>query len=246
MKVSTASEEITVDLGKLEKARLLRRYKRFLADVVLADGRELTVHCPNPGSMIGCAEPGSSVLIRPLTGTKLPYAWVGTVCGEERVIVNVDTMMANRLMYEAFSKGAIAETAGYKHVQKEFTFGDSRFDFCLRDHGSEKDCLVEVKSTTLTTGRLAMFPDAKTERGLKHLRGLTAAVKDGWRAVQFFLVARSDVDEFAPADHIDPAYGSALREARAQGVEILIWTTKTSCAGNRYSVTLSKPAKMSF
>lgn len=210
----------------LERAILIKRYKRFLADVQLESGETIVVHCPNPGSMIGCAEPGSFVLLRPSRNpkAKLPYTWVMTLSGQ--IYISVDTLLANKLMAEALKDGTVAELKQYPNFSPEYTYGDSRFDFCLRDSEMEPQCLVEVKSTTMALEDIAMFPDAKTERGRKHLHGLARACEEGLRAVQFFCVSRGDTKKFEPADQIDPLYAKALRESVARGVEVLAYSIK--------------------
>ena len=207
------------------EGRLVRRYKRFLADVELEDGSVITAHCPNTGSLLGCAEPGSRVVLRDSQdpGRKLRYTFQSIQVG--RSLVNVDTSLPNDVVREAVEAGRIPELAGYDELRREVPYGDaSRIDLLLT-RGGEK-CFVEVKSTTLVRGRTALFPDAVTERGLKHLGELERVVRGGQRAVQFFLVSRSGVSRFAPADDIDPAYGEALRRAEGAGVEVLAYTSR--------------------
>ena len=226
-------------VGLLEKAVLIRRYKRFLADVELSTGEIVVVHCPNPGSMLGCAEPGSAVFLRKSDSTtrKLPYTWVITEVGP--TLVSVDTLLANKVVGEALRERRIPALSQYEHVLSEYNYGDSRFDFCL---GTAKDftpeCIVEVKSTTLCEGNVAMFPDAKTERGRKHLHGLIEAKKQGLRAVQFFCIARNDISSFTAAKHIDPAYAEALCRAAAAGVEVMAWTTRMAIDNGSLAVHL--------
>lgn len=227
----------------LHSGKLLRRYKRFLADVELANGDVIVAHCPNPGSMLGCAEPGSEIWLRHSTDPKrkLPYTWV--VTNSSNSFISVDTLLANKLMKHAFANGQIPELAQYKHVVPEYTFEDSRFDFLLKvDNSADTGCLVEVKSTTMVDGDIAMFPDAKTERGRKHLSGLMRAVKAGYRAVQFYCIARNDVSSFKPAEQVDPKYAQYLREAASNGVEVLAWTTSIAIQdANAFSVELARP-----
>ena len=234
--------------GLLEKAVLVRRYKRFLADVQLASGEVVVVHCPNPGSMLGCAEPGSAVFLRKSNAPnrKLPYTWVVTEVGA--TLISVDTLLANKIVGAALRQGSVAALSHYKNVVSEYTFGSSRFDFLL--DGCNEDtlattaqpqfpsCIVEVKSTTLCDGATAMFPDAKTERGRKHLHGLMEARKQGIRAVQFYCISRSDATRFAPAKHIDPAYAAALVEAVRNGVEVMAWNIEIAIEQNLLQVRL--------
>lgn len=200
---------------------LLRRYKRFLADVRLDNGRELTVHCANPGSMKGCAEPGWRVLISesPNPKRKLPHTlelihngvcWIG-----------VNPAFANAIVAEGLGAGMVPELAGYQVVQREAAFGDStRFDFLLA-RGAEK-CFLEVKSATLVgEDGFSAFPDAVTARGLRHIRELLSAREAGYRSVLLFVVQRSDGPAgFRAAHEIDPAYAAALRDAHGRGLEI--------------------------
>lgn len=226
---------------ELVEATLVRRYKRFLADVELGDGTVAVVHCPNPGSMIGVCTAGSPVMLRPAANAsrKLPFSWVLTGVGSQ--LVNVDTMLANKVVFDALTTGQLPPFLQYDLVHKEKTFGDSRFDFLLEDSkGTHPSCYVEVKSTTLADADVAMFPDAVTTRGRKHLLGLTEAVARGHRAVQFFSIARSDVAEFRPARHIDPAYTLALCEAHAAGVEVMAFTTEIVFLNGRATFTLGK------
>lgn len=219
----------------LEPAILIRRYKRFLADVEFPSGETATIHCPNPGSMIGIAEPGTPVWLRPAKeGRKLSHTWV--VSELPGTYVCVDTLMANRLLFSELKRGSFAEILPYGNIGKEKTFGDSRFDFFLaQGRAAAKDCYMEVKSTTLAIERTAMFPDAVTARGLRHLSGLVEAARQGFRAVQFFCLARQDVLDFRPADHIDPKYGKGLRQASEQSVELVAWTMKIERNSNQFS-----------
>lgn len=216
--------------------RLLRRYKRFLCDVELDDGETLTAHCPNTGSLLGCKEPGSRVVLRDSQNPerKLRYTWQAIEI--DGGWVNVDTGLPNDVVHEAVLGGRVPELRGYDSARREVRYGEgSRADLLL-ERGDER-CWIEVKSTTLARGRTALFPDAVTARGLKHLSELSARVAAGERAVQFFLVSRDDVDAFEPAADIDPAYAEGLREAAAAGVELLAWTVRVEPD----SIELSRP-----
>lgn len=203
--------------------RLVRRYQRFLADVELTDGRIVTAHTPNTGSMQQCAVPGHRVLLSMSANParQLPYTW-------ELVEVNghwadVNTLRANRVVEEALRTGAIPELAGYS-VRPEFAWGMSRFDFLLER--ADQRTLLEVKNVTLCCGAgVACFPDAVTARGQKHLRELLQAKGEGWRTAVLFLVQRGEAQSFTPADAIDAEYGRLLREAVVGGVEALAWRT---------------------
>ncbi len=219
-------------VGSLVEATLIKRYKRFLCDVRFADGTEVTAHCPNPGSMLGVAEPGSRIFLSESKAKNRKLAWTWRFVEVPGSLVCVDTMLANKLFREAFESGVLTELAHYDQIKSEHTYEDCRFDFYLS--GTAGDALVEVKSTTLVGDilldeaphRRALFPDARTERGLKHLTTLSRALADhrGERAlecVQFYLIARSDTHSFAPADAIDPKYGAGVRAAQASGVKVL-------------------------
>jgi sugar fermentation stimulation protein A len=207
----------------LLEGRLLRRYQRLFADVELPDGRVLTAHTPNTGSMQQCAVPGHRVLLSTSANParKLPYTWeLVEVSGHW---VDVNTQRANRVVEEALRSGAIAAFAGGT-VRAEFPWGASRFDF-LVERGAERT-LLEVKNVTLCCAEgVACFPDAVTERGQKHLRELLLAKREGWRAAVLFLVQRGEAQAFTPADAIDAEYGRLLREAVKGGVEALACQT---------------------
>ncbi len=204
--------------------RLIRRYQRFLADVELADGRVVTAHTPNTGAMTGCADPGARVWLRD-TGNparKYPLSWE-LVESANGTLVGINTLLANRLAAEAISAGVIAPLCGYRSLRGEVRYGDSRIDLLLAQ-GTHRDCYVEVKNVTLVDEQgCARFPDAVTVRGVRHLRALQEVVAAGFRAAMLFCVQRGDAHAVAPADYIDPAYGDALREAAAGGVELLAY-----------------------
>ena len=214
--------------------RFLRRYKRFFADVELEDGSTLTAHCPNTGSLMGCLEEGARVWLRDSHDPKrkLRYTWQAIEVGG--TWVNVDTGLPNRVAFEALQGGEVRGLTGYRQARREVKYGrNSRIDVLLEDHPRRRDqrCYVEVKNTTLARGRTALFPDAVTERGRKHLGELARVAADGQRAVQFFFVSRGDVTRFRPADDVDPAYGEALREAAEAGVEVLAFRARVHEGG---------------
>ncbi len=199
----------------------MRRYKRFLADIETPDGEVITVHCPNPGRMLGCSTPGSSVRCSTSTNPKrkLPHTLEMVRVG--RSWVGVQPMHANRIAKLALEAGAIEPLRGYGEVRSEVSVsGGSRLDFCLRDHRDDpRPAFVEVKSVTMEAGGVALFPDAVTSRGRRHMETLAKLQREGARAVVLFIVQRVDCDSMAPADTIDPDYGEALREAVRGGVE---------------------------
>lgn len=202
---------------------LIQRYKRFLADVRLADGTVVTAHCANSGSMLGCREPGSPVMLsyKPDPKRKLPYSWELVQVGSTWVGIN--TSLPNRLVAEAIAEGRIPELAGYAALKPEQKYGvNSRIDLLLSDPDRGL-CYVEVKNVTLAEGELALFPDSVTERGAKHLRELSRMVQEGHRAVMVYLVQREDCRRFRPAAAIDPVYAREFERALAEGVEALCY-----------------------
>jgi sugar fermentation stimulation protein A len=213
----------------LVEGRLIRRYKRFLADVAFADGKEATVHCANPGSMIGLAEPGMRVFLsRSESPTrKLPWSWeLVEIAGG---LVGINTAHPNRLIAEAIATNAIPELSGYGNVRREVRYGtNSRIDFLLSD-ATRPSAYVEIKNVHLSrTERLAEFPDSVTARGAKHLAELSAMAAAGHRAIMVYLIQRSDAAEFALARDIDPAYAAAFDLARQAGVETIAYDCRLS------------------
>jgi len=214
----------------LVPARLIRRYKRFLADIRLDDGREVTAHCANPGSMMGLAEEGMKIWVEPNDDPKkkLKYGW-RLVDHENGNFTGVDTAVPNRALRAALMAGEVHEFAAYSEVLPEQKYGEkSRIDFLLKG-GGLPDAYIEVKSVTLSRqAGLAEFPDSVTARGTKHLGELAAMVELGHRAVMVYLVQRTDCTAMALAGDIDPAYAAAFAKARAAGVEVLCYDTQIS------------------
>lgn len=213
--------------------RLVRRYKRFLADVQLDDGRELTLHCPNTGSMKNCAEPGSRVWVdfNPRPNRKLPGTWelVETAPGE---LACIHSARANAVVATGLAQGRITPLAAFPDIRREVCIepGGSRFDFLLA--GVDDDCVVEVKSVTLALGEgVGAFPDAVSLRGQKHLRELTAVARAGRRCCLLFCVMHGGITRVRPADEIDPVYAMLLREASAAGVTVLAWAVEPTPLG---------------
>lgn len=217
----------------LVPARLIKRYKRFLADCTLEDGRVVTAHCANPGSMMGLAEPGTRIWLEPNDDPKkkLKYGW-RLVDHENGHWTGVDTSVPNRALRAAFETQAIPPLAAYATVRAEVKYGDnSRIDFLLSQPGLP-DAYVEVKSVTLSRQPgLAEFPDSVTARGAKHLGELARVARAGHRAILFYLVQRTDCDRVAVARDIDPIYGAAFDAARDAGVDVLAYDTLMSPKG---------------
>jgi sugar fermentation stimulation protein A len=205
------------------KGVLLRRYKRFLADIETAEGEQITVHCPNPGAMTGCAKPGSQIRCSTSDNPKRKLRHTLEMIRVGRSWVGLQPMHANRLVKSALEAGAIEKLRGYREVRPEVkVHGGSRLDFMLSGHARRRKPLyIEVKSVTLAQEGVARFPDAVTTRGRRHMDTLAQLHKDGARAVVLFIVQRVDCNVMEPADAIDPDYASALRGAVAEGVEAI-------------------------
>jgi sugar fermentation stimulation protein A len=215
----------------LVPATLLRRYKRFLADVELADGSMITAHVANPGAMLGLQAPGARVWLSksPSKTRKLPFSWelIEADFGNGPELVGVNTMHPNAIVAEALAANAIPELAGYDTIRREVKYGAaSRVDFLL-EHPSRPPCYVEVKNVhMMRQPGLAEFPDSVTARGARHLDELAAMVATGARAVMLFVVQIGSSTAFALARDIDPAYGRAFDKARAAGVEAIAYTCR--------------------
>jgi sugar fermentation stimulation protein A len=220
----------------LTPATLIRRYKRFLADVALPSGEIVTVHCANPGSMIGLAAPGAPVWLSKPDNPKrkLAHSWelVEVDLGSGTELVGINTTNPNTLAAEAIAAGLIPELAGYRTARREVKYGkNSRVDFLLEEPG-RPSCYVEIKNVHLMRQTaLAEFPDAVTKRGAKHLVELADMVAAGARAVMLFLVQIASAERFALARDIDPAYGMQFDLARVQGVEALARRCRLTRAG---------------
>jgi sugar fermentation stimulation protein A len=214
----------------LIQGTLVKRYKRFLADVQLADGSIVIAHCPNTGAMTGCAEPGWQVWLSPSDNPKrkLLYTWE-VVLTDQRHWIGINTHKANKLVKEAIQENKIAELIGYQNLQAEVKFGEenSRIDFLLTDP-EKADCYVEVKSVTLLHDSKGYFPDAKTVRGQKHLRELSLIASQGKRAVLLFCVQHSGIQSVQVAKHIDLDYANELEQAMLNGVQILCYGCEIS------------------
>jgi len=222
----------------LVPASLIRRYKRFLADVALPDGSEIVAHCPNPGSMMGLAEPGTKIWLERNDDPrkKLDYGW-RLVEHANGHFTGIDTSVPNKMLKSALSARRVAAVAAYGSIRAEVPYADkSRVDFLLSTNDLP-DLYLEVKSVTLSrVAGLAEFPDAKTARGARHMADLAAMVAQGHRAAVLFLVQRTDAQRVRIASDIDPAYADAFHRARAAGVEVICHR----CAISPEAVTLDR------
>jgi len=214
------------------EGRLIKRYKRFLADVELASGEIVTAHTPNTGSMKGCSDPGSKVWLYDTQNPKRKYRYSWDLVADlQGKLVGIHTGRANLLVKEAVALGTIVELGGYSAIKAEVNYKSSgcRFDLLLSQHDLKPDCFVEVKNVTaIDDYGVAIFPDAVTQRGKKHLETLIDVVGDGMRAAMVFCIQREDVFAFRAAEEIDPAYAEMLKLAYYQGVEIIAYKSSLS------------------
>lgn len=230
-------------LPPLQSATLLKRYKRFLADLQLSDGTTFTAHCTNTGKMTGCADPGFNALYSTSNNTKRKYLHSLEITQNNlSQLICVNTAIANKVVEEALNNGVIDELIGYQQIQSEVKYGseNSRIDFLLT-HNCKANCYVEVKSVTLLSedrpqSGQGYFPDAQTVRGQKHIRELIAMVKQGHRAVLLFAVLHQGITQVSAAAHIDSTYAQLLSDAIEQGVEVLAYKADISAS----EVTLIK------
>lgn len=217
---------------KLIRGTLIKRYKRFLADVLLDNGETVTAHCANSGSMMGLKDEGNIVWLSPATNpkAKLDYKWeLVEVNGS---LIGINTSHPNRLVQDAIIDGTISELEGYQNLRREVKYGqNSRIDIFLSNSSQgDADCYVEVKSVTLSRNEgIGEFPDSVTTRGTKHLNELSQMVADGHRAMMVYLMQRDDCTEFRVAADIDPAYASALDSALYNGVEAVCYGCNLTC-----------------
>ena len=217
--------------SKLVEGRLIRRYKRFLADIQL-EGGVVTAACPNTGSLMGCCEAGNRVWLSESDRATRKYRHTWELVEVGKVMVGINTGLPNALVAEAIANGTIAELSGYPTLRREVAYGEekSRVDLVLEGSAREA-CWVEVKNVTAAASRgVALFPDCVSERGSRHLRELIRLKGQGLRPVQLYCVQRGDVNEVRPADGIDHEYGRTLREAIAAGVEVLAYRAKVTAS----------------
>lgn len=208
--------------GPLLKATLVKRYKRFLADVTLPDGALLTAHTPNTGSMLGCSEPGRTVYLSRHNSSTRKYPHTLELIHMPNSLVGVNTGVPNRLVKTAAMAGRIPELSGMVQARSEVASGRSRLDLQLTDEHNNIT-MVEIKNCSLAENKRALFPDAVSARGSRHLEELATLAESGVRAVLFIVVQRMDVEAFSPADQIDPHWGKTLRDVMTKGVEILAY-----------------------
>lgn len=218
---------------------LLKRYKRFFADIELATGEIVTAHCPNTGPMTGVCTPGSLVQVSKSSNPKrkLAYTWeMIQVCDTQPTWVGINTALPNQVVKLALETYLIPEIGNYSQIRGEVPYGQdkkSRVDFVLTGSDGDQPIYIEVKNTTWAKGKLALFPDTVTTRGQKHLRELTALLPQA-RALMFYLINRGDCTHFASGDSADPVYGELLRDAIAFGLEVLPCRFDITPEGIRY------------
>lgn len=230
-----------VELSPTIFGTLVKRYKRFLADVELDDGTVITAHCPNTGRMTTCAEAGYRVVLSDSDNPKRKYRYTWELVHNGNCWICVNTGRANEMAFEAVSKGWIPELAGYEDVVREQKFGNSRFDLLLKT--GDKLCYVEVKNVTLLAeDGMVAFPDAVTERGRKHLNELIEVVRARHRAAMLFVIPRADGTGFRAAHEIDPKYAAALKDAVEGGVEVYAWQADVSPT----DIKLNRPVSVEF
>ena len=223
----------------LQQAVLLKRYKRFLADIKLADGSMTTIHCPNTGSMKNCLFPGNRIWFSDSGNPKRKYpcTWY-FIEDPDKHIIGINTGLANQLVREAVEQHKIPELTGYETLRQEVPYGDqnSRIDLLLADNRDDsiKDCYVEVKNVSLAQGQgQGLFPDAVTTRGQKHLNELLSMHRAGYRAVLFFCVQHAGIERVAAAQEIDPDYARLLQEVVAEGVEVIAYRARFDMENSR-------------
>lgn len=223
---------------RLTTGKLIRRYKRFLTDIVLDSGEEITAHLPNTGSMLSTKDPGSEVAVSFHPSPKRKFKWTLELVKSQGTWVGVNTSFSNRIVENAVSLKLIPELTGFHTLRREVKYGTgSRIDLLLEFQTQQ--CYVEVKNVTYRNGDGAYFPDAVTARGAKHLRELRQMVSEGHRAVMFFLVNRDDCKFISPAVQIDPAYAKELVSAVEAGVEVISYAVRHTLDGCEISKAIA-------
>ncbi|MFC2152392.1 DNA/RNA nuclease SfsA [Bacteroidota bacterium] len=211
---------------KLIHGRLIKRYKRFLADIKLDSGEIIIAHCTNSGSMKSCLEDDAEVYLSPVNDPKRKTKFTWEMIKINNDWVGINTGNPNKLAYEAVLDNKIEKLVGYTEVKREVKFKDSRFDIMAKNEN--ETCFIEVKNVTLKEGNYALFPDAVTSRGKKHLETLIKVKEEGMRAVMLYIIQRTDANIFAPAKDIDPEYTKTLKKAYSCGVEIIPMQVKVT------------------
>lgn len=213
-------------MNNLVKGTFLKRYKRFFADIKLPSGEIVVAHVPNTGSMKSCIENGWEAFLTPSNDPKRKLKYTLEFIGSPTGLIGINTHLTNKIVEEALHQNLIKEVVGYKNINREFTVGESRFDFQLTGHEHFSETYLEVKNVTLSLEASEVtFPDAVTTRGQKHLRELMELKKSGFRTIMLFVVQREDAHLFNPHQSIDPEYAKLLKEAHNAGVEILCYKT---------------------
>jgi sugar fermentation stimulation protein A len=226
----------------LIKAKILKRYKRFLSDIELDSGEIICAHVPNTGSMKTCWEPGWEVYLTHTDDPKRKLKYTLELVHNGKSFISINTSFTNKIVKEALEKNFIPELVGYQEIRPEKKINESRLDFFLSGENYQ-DTYVEVKNVTLLgENKMALFPDAVSTRGQKHLKELMKLKEQGYRSIMFYLVNRGDVDNFSVAKHIDPEYAKLLLEAQEKGVEILAYQTKITPK----EISLSKRIKVNL
>lgn len=236
---------------KLQEGVLLKRYKRFLADITTQAGESITIHCPNTGSMKNCQEPGSRIWYSDSENPNRKYACTWELVEvDNKHIVGINTGLANKLVHEAIISNRIIELTTYESIRTEVAYGEqkSRIDLLLEGTAKDPDalCYVEVKNVSLGLGDgLGSFPDAVTTRGQKHLQELLHMHSLGHRAVLLFCVQHSGIRRIIPADNIDPEYGRLLREVASKGVEVIAYRADFDVQNSRVMLREKVPVLLS-
>lgn len=219
----------------LQEGKIQNRYKRFFADIEMPSSEMVVAHVPNTGSMKTCWEPGWQALVSQNDDPKRKLKYTLEMISNGKSWIGVNTSWPNKLAVEAIKAGVISELADYENIQPEKKVGLSRIDLFLTSPNLP-DCYVEIKNVTMAQDQTAIFPDAVSERGQKHLRELMELKKTGHRCCMLYIVQREDVKLFKPADEIDPQYGKLLRQAHQEGVEVLVY----QCSLSRKEIVIDR------